>query len=201
MISSLLIKNTSALLLLLVSLNIKGQTGAKSIRVSNPIIINEQMPDSVSDFAFKDSLNRDITLKNFKGSYVIIDIWYSGCGACIHCNEGMRTVHEKLKGKNLVFISLSIDQNRKTWMLGITKGAKRDPLNDWAGKYWPAPGTITLYTAGTGIKNPLISKYVPHGSYPQLLLINPEGKVISNNLPRPDFEPGNLVGFIKNHME
>lgn len=150
----------------------------------------------ILDFIFKDTLGRDVRVSDFKGKVVLIDIWYSGCGACIHINNGLKKVHEVLKNEKIVFLSISIDTNKKLWMSSITQSALPSKMNPWASKYYPAPGTIILYTGGTGSKNDFIKKYVPQNLYPQMLLIDEFGRLLSNKPPRPDYEPEKLVDYI-----
>lgn len=155
----------------------------------------------VLDYAFKDLLNNDVRLSDFKGKYILIDIWYTGCGGCITCNEALKSVHKSLKSENVAFLSISIDRNKQQWMQSITKDAIKTALNPWAGKYYPLSGTVTLYTGGSGYDNEFIKKYVPNNVYPKLMLIDPEGKLISQNLPRPDFDADKLTEVVKQAMK
>ena len=132
-------------------------------------------------------------------------MWYSGCGFCISANEALYPVHEQLKKENIVFLSISVDSIREKWISSITKNAIKTKLNPWAGKYHPAPGTVTLYTGGSGQNNVFVKKFNPDNYYPKLFLIDPRGKLISENPPRPDSIPVNqpqkLINFIKRYIE
>jgi cytochrome oxidase Cu insertion factor (SCO1/SenC/PrrC family) len=151
----------------------------------------------ILDYSFKDQAGKEIRISDFKGKYVLIDLWFTGCGACIAANDALKTVHDSLRNENVVFLSISIDKNKEKWTQSITKNAHPSTLNNWAGEYCPAEGTITLYTGGSGEENEFIKKYVPSGFYPQLLLISPTGTILSANLPRPDPNPQLLIDFIR----
>ncbi len=157
------------------------------------------------DFTFKDTANRPVHLSDFKGKYVFVDMWYSGCGFCISTNKALYTVHEKLKNENIVFLSISVDSNREKWITSIRENSPKTSLNPWAGQYCPSPGTIILYTGGSGENNDFVKKYDPDHSYPKLMLIDTSGKLISDNPPRPDDIPINhpekLVDFIMSSIK
>jgi thiol-disulfide isomerase/thioredoxin len=157
------------------------------------------------DYTFKDTSGRAVRLSDFRGKYVLVDLWYSGCGFCIYANNALRIVHEKMKNENIIFISISVDVNKKKWITSITHNALPSKSNPWAGKYWPAPGTISLYTGDNGFNNDFLKKYNPGNSYPKLLFIDPSGKLISDHLPRPDYsgndQPEKLIEFIEGYLK
>ncbi|MEO6521354.1 MAG: thioredoxin-like domain-containing protein [Mucilaginibacter sp.] len=170
---------------------------ATRINIKGHLNIAEEDSSEALNVAFRDTLNRSVRLSDFKGKFIVVDLWYSGCGACITANKGLHTVHDQLIKENIVFLSISIDQDRTKWMLSVTKNSVPSKFNPWAGKYYPVPGTIVLYTGGCGANNDFVKKYVPQNLYPQLLLISPSGQVISTHPPRPDYEPEKLIAFIK----
>jgi thiol-disulfide isomerase/thioredoxin len=156
------------------------------------------------DYIFRDTLGKPVSLSDFRGKFVFVDIWYSGCGFCISANRALRVVHEQMKDKNIVFLSVSVDVNKEKWLTSITGNAKPSKLNPWAGKYCPAPGTIILYTGGTGSNNSFLKKYDPDNYYPKLLFFDPAGKLVSDHPPRPDNipddQPEKLVSFLSGYL-
>lgn len=161
--------------------------------------------DTVMDYPFKDTSNKTVRLSDYRGKFVLVDLWYSGCGFCIDANRALRIVHEKLKSQDIIFLSISIDSSREKWIESITQNALPSKLNPWAGQYYPAPGTKILYTGGSGSKNDFVKKYVPENSYPKLIFIDPSGRLISDHPPRPDSspvdQPEKLVDFILNYLK
>ncbi len=180
----------------LFSKNAKNCITNKKNLAQKDTLFNVYLDDSLSSFSFKDTLDKDFRITEFKGKYVLVDLWYSGCGGCIKANEGLHHVHDKIQNENIVFLSISIDREKNKWLSSVRKDAVSTKQNPWAGKYHPALGTVCLYTAGSGFDNPFIRKFSPHNSYPQLILIDPSGYVISSKLPRPDFEPQKLIDYL-----
>ena len=110
--------------------------------------------------------------------------------------EALRKVHDSFKHEEIVFISLSTDKNKELWLQSIRENAKRTKLNPWAGRSAARKGTVMLYTGGTGNENDFCRKYVPNRFYPKLLLIDPDGKVVDGEIPRPDRNPVAFMSYI-----
>ena len=116
------IQSTKILVIIIfctISLIIYGK-GKNLKKFSNRVPLNQKLKDpvdtAIKDYLFKDTLNNTVRLSSFKGKFVFVDSWYSGCGACIFANRALRIVHEQLKGENIVFLSISIDADKRKWM-------------------------------------------------------------------------------------
>ncbi|WP_341841543.1 TlpA disulfide reductase family protein [Chitinophaga caseinilytica] len=65
----------------------------------------------VPDFETKDLITgKTVSISGFKGKYVILDFWGTWCNPCVAMIPEMRTEHEQLKGKPVVFISVALDR-------------------------------------------------------------------------------------------
>jgi peroxiredoxin len=135
----------------------------------------------LTDFNFKNTKDQTIKLTDLNGKVLVIDLWFSGCHGCIEVAKGLPKVENAFKGNpNVAFVSISIDKDKSVWQKSIDKNP--------SGKHYihyTTPATIYLYTAGTGQDNAFIKKYVPDGSYPQLLIIDKNNKIYSSTPPRP----------------
>jgi len=97
-------------------------------------------------------------LADYKGKYMLVDIWSSGCGPCIMALPEMKEISEKYKDK-LTIISLSCD-TKKTWERASKEHDMTwENLNDLQGM------------------NGLYAKYGVRG-IPSYIFISPEGKVV-----------------------
>ncbi|MFD2146044.1 TlpA family protein disulfide reductase [Mucilaginibacter antarcticus] len=71
-------------------------------------------------FTLKDENGKQVSLADFKGRVVYIDFWGVYCGPCIGAiKESVPALHQKYKGKQVVFINICIDTDEKTGRLTL----------------------------------------------------------------------------------
>lgn len=127
--------------------------------------IGSEAPD-ISGFTPE---GNELTLSDFKGKYVFVDIWASWCAPCRreipHLKEAL-TYSEK--SDNLVVLSYSIDNKRPDWVNCINK-------NNLIHKNWIHISTLK----GWGSE---ATKLFNVKGVPFTVLIDPEGKVVEFGL-------------------
>jgi thiol-disulfide isomerase/thioredoxin len=110
------------------------------------------------------------SLKSLRGKYVYIDVWATWCGPCIRQIPALKKVEEQYKGKNIAFVSMSIDKkkDKAKWRKMIKEkklgGIQLFSENDWNSKF------VRDYQI-TGI--------------PRFILIDPKGNIVDADAPRP----------------
>lgn len=129
---------------------------------------NSQEGKTFTDFQMKDPEGKDVSLSDYvgKGKYVLVDFWASWCGPCRATMPKVKALYEKFKDKGLEIVGVSFDSNKEAWTKAIeTMQLPWPQMSDLKG----GPGSIAseIY----GIK-----------SIPYTLLIDPDGKIIGNNL-------------------
>ena len=68
-------------------------------------------------------------MTDLKGKYIYIDVWATWCGPCRGELPALKELEEKYAGKDIHFVSLSCDKNKKAWGEHGNKGAvERDPV-------------------------------------------------------------------------
>jgi len=107
------------------------------------------------------------SLDDFKGKYVYIDVWATWCNPCKIEIPYLKTIEEKYHGKNIVFVSISVDRKR-------TKKAWKQMITD------EKMGGVQLIANSTQF----MDDYAISG-IPRFILIDPEGNIVSKNAPRP----------------
>lgn len=109
-------------------------------------------------------------LEDLKGKYVYIDVWATWCGPCRQEIPFLKKAEEKYHGKNIVFVSISIDKlkDQEKWKTMIKEkelgGVQLFADNDWNSKF------VQDYKI-TGI--------------PRFILIDPNGIIVKASAARP----------------
>lgn len=120
-------------------------------------------------FTLKDQNNKDVSLADFKGKFVVLDFWGIGCSPCIYdIKKVFPLLHQKYKGKEIVFISICLESNNDSWRKAISD-FKIEGIN---------------LIAYDGMADPVCKaynvKFIPH-----YVLIDKDGKIIDNNCSKP----------------
>ena len=98
------------------------------------------------------------------GRYVLIDFWASWCGPCISSFPFMKQLYATYKDRGLIFLGVSCDKDRDAWLKALEKHQ--------------LPWTALRSHAGKG---DALDLYGIRG-IPAVILISPDGKVISTDL-------------------
>ncbi len=69
----------------------------------------------VPEFSQPDQNGKMVSLKDFKGKYVLVDFWASWCAPCRKEAPELKAVYEKMTGKNISFVSISLDRDKSKW--------------------------------------------------------------------------------------
>jgi peroxiredoxin len=71
------------------------------------------------DFTLPDVNGNPVTMSAVKGKIKIIDFWASWCGPCRLNNPELKKIYEEFRGKGLVIIGVSLDEEREDWQMAI----------------------------------------------------------------------------------
>lgn len=110
------------------------------------------------------------SLDDFRGKYVYIDVWATWCVPCIYEIPFLKKVEKEFEGKNITFLSISADnpKDEDKWR----KMIKEKELH----------GVQLL--ADNAIESQFLVDYYIYG-IPRFILLDPEGKIVSHDAPRP----------------
>lgn len=118
------------------------------------------------DFNGQDINGKTLSLKDFKGKYLYIDIWATWCGPCKKEITFLKELEKKFEGKNITFLSLSTDQNKADWENMVKSGE--------------LSGTQLLIGRGSQFQKDYNINGIPH-----FILLDPEGKIVNASMIRP----------------
>jgi thiol-disulfide isomerase/thioredoxin len=123
------------------------------------IYLNKEFPN----FKFTDFDGKKRQFSEFRGKYVILDVWGFWCGPCRRELPYLREASNRFKARNLVIVGLNTDED-------YTTSSMKKGLAD-AGMTW------------TNAQFPSVVEFLREqlrvNTFPTTFLISPEGKVLS----------------------
>lgn len=117
------------------------------------------------DLQMPDPNGKNVSLKSFRGKYVLVDFWASWCGPCRQENPNIVKAYNDFKGRNFTIVGVSLDRDKQNWLQAI----RQDQLN-WTHisdlAYWNS-AAVTIFK---------------FDAIPYSVLLDPQGNVIAEGL-------------------
>ena len=124
---------------------------------------------SAPDFECSAVNGKTVSLHNFTGKLIYIDIWATWCGPCLRELPYLENLQEKYKQReDIAFVSISIDDDKAAWSAMVKD-------KDMKG--------IQLH-ANTEMHLKIVSDYLING-IPRFIIIDKSGNIWNANAPRP----------------
>lgn len=139
-----------------------------------------QPGDAAYPFNYADKDGEFHALADFKGKYVLVDVWATWCGPCKREIPFLKKLEQEMKDKNIAFVGISIDNanDYDKWETMVNNGDV-DGIQLFS-------NNDHKFTEAYDIK-----------AIPRFMLFDPEGKVVNINLPYPSTgELNNLLNSI-----
>ena len=131
-------------------------------------LVTIEKGSTLPDFTFTDFHGKERKLSDFRGKYLLIDIWGSWCKPCVEDFPKLKAAYERFKGANFEILGLDYEH-------GASEATVRELLKS-KDVAWPnaLPSTV----------KELIHDRWRIMAFPTLLLLDPNGVVIetSSNL-------------------
>lgn len=168
----------------------------KYISILNSILHLHQSGNIVDSTAFVNSKGEKLKLMDFKGKVLYIDFWFTGCAGCLKIAKALPKIEEALSDEDdIVFVSISIDKAREKWLNSITP-------DNTSYNHFVTSNTLYLNTDGRGAEIPLLRRFNKINSYPFMIIVDRDGRIVSTNPPRPDKNGGmELIMLLKDIYE
>lgn len=108
-----------------------------------------------------------------KGKIIYIDFWASWCAPCRAAMPASHALKQKLTGKDIVFVYLSIDDNIKAW----EKASEKEELSNYTNNY-----LVVNHKTSEFLKINKVSEI------PRYIIFDKKGKLAYGNAPRVESE-------------
>jgi len=118
------------------------------------------------DFSYESIDGKKISLSSFKGKWVYIDIWATWCNPCIGEIPKLKELETKFHGKNIVFMSISVDRTQEPWKKMVAENEMKG-VQLWAGQ------------------DPIIIDFYRVNGIPRFMIIDPETNIYEVSADRP----------------
>lgn len=120
------------------------------------------------DFKYKNKEGKEVSPRDYKGKFLIIDFWASWCGPCRSEIPNVEKIYNEFKAKGLEVLSVSIDKKRADWLKALSE--EKMP---WA----------QVNTTDSGKE---IMKMYQFSGIPYIILLDKDNKIIGKNLRGED---------------
>jgi thiol-disulfide isomerase/thioredoxin len=137
----------------------------KNVRVMLPLTSG----NPAMDFEILDSEGNTAGLKDFRGKYLLIDVWSTTCSPCIREIPRLHDIKNEMKGCNLEIIAVCLSDEdpwkNKMKELGVPAGGQYRVEGGWGSQF--------------------SKDYVKFSGVPVYIIIDPEGKIVTARAPYP----------------
>ncbi|SMO38734.1 TlpA family protein disulfide reductase [Solitalea koreensis] len=124
--------------------------------------------DKAINFTYPDAAGKQVSLTDFKGKIVLVDVWATWCAPCKKELPALKLLEEEFQGKDVVFLSVSIDveKDKEKWKQFITEQQL---------------GGVQLFANGW---SQIAQAYKIKG-IPRFMLFDRNGNIVNVDAPRP----------------
>ncbi len=138
--------------------------------INNILVIRQKMGKGMPAYNFTvyDNEGNKHSLSDFKGQYVLIDVWATWCKPCVLEIPYLQKMEEEWKGKPVVFMSISIDKDTTRWKNFLVKRELH------GNQFWNG------FDKSEGFNKEFLIQGIP-----RFILIDPNGNFVDPNAPRP----------------
>lgn len=139
-------------------------------------------PRAVAEFSFYDSDGRAVSMSDFRGKVVLLNLWATWCPPCIRELPALDRLQGKLGGESFVVLTLSLDRvGRKT----VEKFFRRLKINHLS--LFVDPGHAT-------------SAAFPIDVLPATFVLDREGRMVSFLRSYADWDAPEAADMIRAHL-
>jgi len=146
-----------------------------------PLVESVKNGMSAPNFRYVNIKGDTVSQTDFAGKVIYIDVWATWCPACIEETPHFQELEEKYADDDIVFISISIDNDKKKWRKWVKKSKMTGHQLFTGG---PKSAPIYYYTLCDGelFDSSMKGYYV---RIPIFVIVDQSGVIVNNMAPRP----------------
>lgn len=136
-------------------------------KINNKLMVMEKavVGQKAPAIAGLDRKDKPLSLADFKGKYVLVDFWSSGCTWCRAETPDLKKTYEEFKNDNFTILGVSTDYHKDEWIKAIEEDKA----------YW------NQLILPRDTRNETLKAY-SIVAIPEILLVDPHGKIIAKGL-------------------
>ncbi len=124
-------------------------------------------------FSYENVDGEIVSLSDLKGKHVYIDVWATWCSPCIKQIPYLKALEKRYHDKEIIFVSISVD--------------KEDMKTSWKQMILDKQLEGIQLFADNSFDSEFMNAYAVN-SIPRFILIDPLGKIVEPDAPRPSFD-------------
>ncbi len=155
-------------------------TASTAFAETKPFMILHDDPQSLSDISFEDETGASLSLSEWRGKLVLLNIWATWCGPCREEMPTLDRLQEKLGGDHFDVLALSIDRGGVDVVRNFYDEIGIRHLQIRIDPTTKASRTMNVF------------------GLPTTLLIAPDGKEIARKVGPAEWDAPEAIDFFKN---
>lgn len=174
------LKNVDSILIANAENNIPKTIQSVERYFNSKLALREALPKGAPSPVFENYENfkgGTTSLSDLKGKYVYVDVWATWCGPCKREIPSLKKVEAQYHGKNIAFVSISIDDARRSGTLEKAHESWKKMVAE------KELGGIQLFS-DKAWQSDFVRGYKIDG-IPRFILIDPKGNIVTPDAPRP----------------
>jgi thiol-disulfide isomerase/thioredoxin len=139
-------------------------------------------PHALPEVRFQDDQGRDLTLGDFRGRAVVLNVWATWCVPCRKEMPTLDRLQARLGGKNFLVVALSLDRKGVEAVRGFYQEVGVENL------------AIYVDPSGRG------SRGLGLPGVPTILLIDQEGREVARKMGEAEWDSPEMVSLVERTM-
>uniref|UniRef100_UPI000693A87B TlpA disulfide reductase family protein n=1 Tax=Flammeovirga sp. OC4 TaxID=1382345 RepID=UPI000693A87B len=129
---------------------VKNNEWSKAIAFFLENAVKLKVGDKAPDFKLPMMNGKEVALSDYKGKYVLLDFWSSGCGPCRREHPNLRKAYNKYNKEGFEILAVTLDKTKSKWNKAVQKDSiSWTTVGDLEGFSGKVPLTYSIFKIPT----------------------------------------------------